>query len=258
MKQNSTITVCSFAIGENYRKELENLIKSTYKYSPDVNLYVGVGEVGNNIIRAQFQRSSTNFDKFCQEELVDIPVPADLICNWNNIGFIKAYWMLHVMRHMKNEKFGEILLWLDADARVRGDLSILDEELGEADIGMVKFEGDHWLNGTIAMRITHENEMFLERWWKKCRALFRPEHDDWRLNDQTVMKNMMIEGDSPPVKDLGEKWASLPPNLVGDKNNPVPVRPRMEDALIHHWQMSRSVIKGWAWPPEEGKRYKDE
>lgn len=252
------ITVTSYAIGDDYVRELNGLVASIEKNSLHSELVTGIGQMGSNLITLRDHLFEPNSRLFLPRS-IKIPVDRILMNNWNNLGFVKAYWLYEMMFHLSTVYSEDhILLWLDADARVRSDLDQLKSDMRGADVGMVLFDGEHWLNGTIALRLTQENYEWIGRWWDKCKQLFRLEHNDWRLNDQIVMRNMMLEGDKPDIIDLGEKWASMPPSLTGEKKNPHFVSPRMPDAVIHHWQMSRNVIKGWNWPPPEQDRYPGE
>jgi len=248
------ITVSSFAIGDRYRYELNGLKTSVIANSPNVSLITATGYPLSNELTVVIRRGPLSEDRPpVAVEKLDVAVEPELVCNWNNIGLMKAYFIWYVFFAMDRYQLGDIQLWLDADARVRGDLSILPECLGDHDVGLVMHQGNHWLNGTIGLRNNPQTVHWIQQWWMKCAKFLRPHQPDWKRNDQNAMRNLIME-DPPLLIDLGERWASIPPPPRGSKDNPIRSKPTCADGLIWHWQASRGEIKGYNWPPPEEER----
>ena len=248
------VTIASFAIGDIYEEELSHMVESCQQHSPSCDMIVGTGATGSNVMRFNFYRDGEDRG-FVYEAEIDT-APED-ISNWNNIGFVKAWFIKACFKLCDICPRGikdDYLLWLDADARVRGDLECLWQEMDEP-VGMVK-RADFFINGTIGLKNTPEVRDWISRWWERCKQRMSPNHTEWLVNDQTVLRQMIVDGDHPGISDLGERWASLPPDLVGSKANPPIVKPPDADALVWHWQASRATMKGWNWPPAEEIRPK--
>ena len=242
------ITVTTYAIGNRYIKELPGWVKSIRRYSKPVQMIFGLGKPGESSIDVYVQRSDS--DKVSHVYEFKPPVSGKLLTNWNNIGFLKPCW---ISAAIDSEHCTDTLLWVDVDARTRGNLNEIVSDLEDADLGLV-YNRDHWMAGTIAAHRTEENYEWFKSWGAACVKKMRPHHNSWLTNDQTIMQNMISKLQAPPIIDLGTKWASIPPALVGDKKNPVLVCPTNDDAIIWHWQASRGEVQGWNWPPEEKRR----
>ena len=242
------ITVTTYAIGKRYIQELPGWVKSIKRYSKPVKMIFGLGRPGESSIDVYVQRSDD--DKIAKAYTYRPPVSGKLLTNWNNIGFLKPCWIKAVM---ESDDCDSTLLWIDVDARTRGNLNEIVADLEDADLGLVH-NRDHWMAGTIGAHRSEENYDWFDRWGANCIKKMRAHHSSWLNNDQSIMQNMISKLQSPPIIDLGPKWASVPPALVGDKKNPVMVSPTDENAVIWHWQASRGEVHGWNWPPEEKYR----
>jgi len=242
------ITVTTFAIGNRYIKELPGWVKSIKQHSKPVMMIVGLAKPGESVIDVYVQRSDS--DKVAHIYEFRPPVNGKLLTNWNNIGFLKPCWISAVL---DSDYCTDTVLWTDVDSRTRGDLNLVVHDLDDCDLGLV-YNVNHWMAGTIAARRTPENYEWFKDWGTACIKKMKPVQTNWHNNDQTVMQNMIAKLQAPPIIDLGVKWASLPPALVGDKKNPVLVAPSDENAIVWHWQASRGEVHGWNWPPEERYR----
>jgi hypothetical protein len=240
----------SYAVGKTYQKELKGLIESVIQLSKPVRMVYGLGEAGNNTLEAYVQYS--NKSRLVKSYNVELPVKKDHLVNWNNIGFMKPMW---IAANLIDTECSDIVLWLDADARVRGDLNVLEKDMRDADFGLVRHYGE-WIAGTIGLRREDRILEWMQLWSDACLKQMRPKQPDWTVNDQTVMRKLIMQKKSPGIIDLGPKWASLPPALVGDKSRPINVSPTDDRALIWHWQASRGTVHNWNWPPEEKDRAK--
>lgn len=256
------VLVTSYGIGEKYIYELNRLIRSIRKNSKTVDIFDGSAIYCGGSIEASLASPITGNVIFTEVSITHLSEIAD---NWNNLGFLKPFWIQATVRLAQQvyEKIDDlIIIWTDADSRVRGDLECIVEDLGDDDIGMIQHTHGNWLAGTIAFRVTPKTIDFIDKWAARCGQCFRDVHEDWRLNDQTVMRNLIADMNHIPgsnnikIRNLGSKWSSLPPALQGSKENPAAVFPTDPDALIWHWQASRGSVKGWNWPPPEEERKK--
>lgn len=234
--------VTAFAAGQKYISEIDGWNNALKRNSPFIQRILGVQE--NNQL-------SVSVDDIFQEK---IDIVADLLSensSWNAKGIIKPLWIYYVME--KYVQDDDILVWTDIDSRVMGDLELVEEDLYDADLGMVLFDGQ-WLAGTIVARKTEENMKWFKFWYDECRYYVQPQTTNWMCNDQSVMRKLIDLNEAPGIIDLTSKWSSIPPMLSGLKENPIHVYPIDKKSLIWHWQASRGSVHGWNWPPEESKR----
>lgn len=242
------ITVISFAIGEKYLEELNHMIASVLQHNKKIDVFIGRGrEKSNEMI---LELITNGFYSKSYLEFID--VGSDRITDWNRIGMIKAWMIKTAMLHCRSD----IYLWLDADARVRGDISCLDDDLDDEDFGL-SYDRDAGIfnAGTIAIRKCWQTLKIVDDWWNACKMMMRRDHIDDTINDQSILRNILSDSKYPmnyPL-NLGEKWCSIAPLIGTNKKNP-PITYPNRSALIWHWQASRGVRFGSNWPPHESVR----
>lgn len=244
--QTPTLVVTTFAIGKTYVDELKGWVQSIRNNSGPVLMKIGIGRTLDNVINVHEMHSSEStirrsFD--CQ-----IPIDRDLIDGWNNIGFLKPFWILSQMLIVEH---GSTILWIDADARTRKDLNRIVTDLRDADVGLCR-DKESWIAGTIAIHVNEASINFFKRWSLRCLENIKPNQTDWTLNDQTIMRKLIENEQFASFIQLDKIWACIAPNLAGEFD------PRYdkfdEQAAIWHWQASRKVKYGIDWPPSEEVR----
>lgn len=242
------VTLVSYAIGKVYRQELVYLVESIEKTNPGVNMIVGEGNPGDDVMKFYFFKECVQFGF----EDVKIPIKPENLQGWNRLGFLKPWFMLKCIQKMRAKMNDELMIWVDADAKVRRPVDCIEREL-TAPVGLTKsiYNADDWNAGTIALRDYHEVVSWIKRWWDRCKPYMEFDHKgEWKWNDQTVMRTIINEGDDPGICELGKKWCNIIPRLRGSKENPPLVHPDMDDAIIWHWLASRGQLYGWNWPPK--------
>ena len=247
------VTIVSYAIGKVYRRELTYMANSVFVTNPKVNLILGEGNPGSDMIEFYYFSKCRQFGS----ESITIPIKSENLEGWNRLGFIKPWFILKCIHKMRSKIGDELILWVDADAKVRRSVDCIEREL-TAPLGLSQsiYDGA-WNAGTIALRDYHEVVAWLRKWWDRCKPYFDYDHKgEWKWNDQTVMRALIDEGDDPGICVLEKKWCNIIPHLRGSKENPPIVRPDMDDAIIWHWLASRGQIYGWNWPPPESIRPK--
>lgn len=247
------VTIVSYAIGKVYRNELIHMVKSVMDTNPDVNMIIAEGNPGDPEFNFFYFKAGDQIG----HDKIKIKIDAKNLEGWNKLGFIKPWFMLKCIYKMRTKFDDDLMLWVDADAKVRRDVSCIEREL-TAPIGLTQsiYNGD-WNAGTIALRDYHEVVGWLLRWWERCKPYFDYDHKgEWKWNDQTVMRALINEGDDPGICVLEKKWCNIIPHLRGSKDNPPLVRPDMDDAIIWHWLASRGQVYGWNWPPKHELRAK--
>jgi len=116
---------------------------------------------------------------------------------WETNCNLKAEFLIRM-----REAWAGPLVWLDADARVKGSLEPLD---GLAcDVGLHRFRGREVLSGTLLLNDTPGCRALLEEWAVECST--NPYEWDQR-NLAAALKTMAALRFNPlSVRELGPEW----------------------------------------------------
>lgn len=152
----------------------------------------------------------------------------------------RANWRLNCgmkpefLQRMLLEHPGKTLLWLDADAEVRGPLVALEHI--DCDIG-VRWrkwpDRTELLSGTILLKPTDKTLELVTRWVRMQQA----EPETW---DQKVLAKAVLETPGIRTHDLDPRWC-----FIFDEPSPV--------AIVHH-QASRKHRRAMSMPMRIGVR----
>lgn len=242
----------SFAVGEDYCKEIDGLVNSIRKNSPTTNLIIGKAPFLKKV-DDEFEITiyTENFSKVevASKKILD---GSTQVNNWESRCLLKPSWILSSYDFMTPE---EKFLWIDADARVRGDLSQCKSIIHDDKIVAAVASGDEYLAGFIIFNEFDDSFHFLETWQNDCigefhssKAKFPDQHFfNKSINNWCISEQMLI------VQRLDDKWGSIAPMITGSPLIPKWSKPPRDNAIIWHWQASRKR-KGWNWPPKEELR----
>jgi hypothetical protein len=123
-----------------------------------------------------------------------------------------------------------LLVWLDADARLKGELEMAE---GDWDVGVFRVGGVHPRTGTVVLADTEGCRELMER-WVFCQDRMG------RANDQVTLETAIREmGEGLKVWDLPRSWCAVRGRRGGWKHGV-----RDEDVVVGHEQASRVARRG--------------
>lgn len=133
-----------------------------------------------------------------------------------------------IWKHREAE--GGLLMWADADARIRKDPVVPE---GQWDVGVFRRDGRHPRTGTVLLWDTEGCRELLGRW------AFLQERMG-RANDQVTMERAIEEmGSGLRLLDLPREWCALRGRRGGWMHGV-----RDEDVVVGHEQASRVARRG--------------
>lgn len=253
----------SFAYGEAYLPELEEMLATIRRHHPTWHLVTGRGPV-SGFKGAAFVVESPQGS--CRWTLPVPFEPHDSLSDWLRISWMKAWWLAQVWDQFGN--LGNIhvnrMIWLDADSRLNGPLDILLEPKKEVVAGVWGGEegtaDDHILSGFLVLQGSKAGvvESIINEWSTRCLALIRNPPPPpaplavwhWGGGDQEVLTTVLAE-----MKHSQFTLCKLMDydKYCGEADFETGV-PR-QGALIDNWSMSRTVrMPHKKWPPPESVR----
>jgi hypothetical protein len=162
----------SFAYREEYFPELEGMVATIRNYHPNWHVVIGRGPVSG------FDRPTLEIDSPKGKSRWTLPVSFQLDGSendWLRIARMKAWWVEQVWHHFGSVEGGvNRVVWLDADARLRGPLDLILEPKKEivayARPASDGTPADHICSGLLVFQGSKggATEAIISQWSTKC------------------------------------------------------------------------------------------
>ncbi|HEY6252891.1 MAG TPA: hypothetical protein VI685_23275 [Candidatus Angelobacter sp.] len=254
----------SFAYGEEYFPEIESMLATVKEHHPGWSVVIGKGPI------AGFELPTLEVESPAGKFHWSLPVSLNLSNeqdDWRKITMMKGWWLAKVWQNLSllcgsAHSQPNRVVWLDADARLKGPLDVIlapqaeviagvwcydDNDVpGDANIrsGLLLLQGSK--QGTIAA--------LLDQWSAACLNRIQnlpPATVPWGDGDQEVLTEILktfpeSNGDYTLLRLEEEKYGNCP--ISGGQF--------MRQSLINHWDMSTRMKKppgqrDGSWPPAE-------
>jgi hypothetical protein len=254
----------SFAYRSEYFPELDGMLETVREHHPDWPIVVGRGPV------AGYDLPTLEVDSPSGKYFLTLPIPlnpGNYENDWRKIAMMKGWWMSQVWQQC-GSVFGpepNRVLWLDADARLRGALDIEIPDIPEVIAAPWCFDDyqkpgySHICSGMVFFQGARHGkvEAIIEQWSNDCLQSIRnlpPPTVPWGDSDQEILTDVLNR-----TPDSSGEYVLL--KLDEEKYGACPISRQKfaRQSLVNHWDMGTHMktapeSRNANWPPPEEYR----